>query len=442
MQKANHNLLKQITTKQLLLILFIAAFSIRLAYIFSVDTSNILNETDSRQYLTFAEEIIEQGISVTNIKVKTDIAGWWGILGPGCPLIIALSLNVFGYNFLPIFILNAIFTSLIVIILYFIGREVFSEKVGIASAIWAIFYYNYWKHSPLLFKESLVYLLLPATVLFIIREIKQKRITSNLFISIFSYIYLIHTDERYVVYSVVFFFAYVFLTRKGINPGIKKAGIWAMGVLLLMIPWLIRNYVVYDQVVILTERTTRITCKLWGDNLGEKHGYSVKKQPPTSALIDSIGRGEMQEDVRGNLLLNIKEGLESGIRPYTFGPIEKYYRAFINFWRPTYFSPSYINSGWRFRHWSLRHNLLGLFLYGVFLPFYAVAIFFLLKNRNSIGIFIFTLPLVQMFIHVMLILTLERYRSPIDCFVVCIGLWVILFFKDTIIAKKCSNKVS
>ena len=89
---------------------------------------------------------MNQGITVEDIGVKKDIAGWWNIIGPGYPLIIAASLLIFGQVYFPLFLLNALFTSLTIIVLYKLVIEITKNRlIAFFILIWGLFYINYYK---------------------------------------------------------------------------------------------------------------------------------------------------------------------------------------------------------------------------------------------------------------------------------------------------------
>lgn len=425
--------INSVNEKNLLLILFITAFVIRLFYIYFTYDPNFINEGDNLQYLTFAEEIIDQGIFVPNLEVKNDTAGWWGILGPGYPLIIAFFIILFGKTFFPVFIFNAILTALTVIVLYNLSKELTKNSiVSISVALWGVFYINYLKYTPYLLKESVVYLLLPLVILLIIREVNSReRITKSIIFAVLTYTYLIHTDERYFTYFPFLTVPYLFHVKK--NPSLYsiKIAIWIFGVLLLMVPWLIRNYQVYDQFVLLTERTTKITA-LFGaekiENQAEIMNYSSNlSRQEYDTVIDSLKNGYEVTSITDKELKSIKWGLQNGLTPYKYSTFEIYFYGFIDFWRPFYFSPNYINDGFRPQQWSLSHNFVSILFYGIFLPFYFTGIIYLIYKRNNLLLlFLVLLPFVQTFIHIVVGNVLERYRNPVDFIVVIVGLWFLI----------------
>ena len=181
-------------------------------------------------------------------------------------------------------------------------------------------------------------------------------------------------------------------------------------VTLLMVPWGIRNFRVFHQIVILTPRTTAITSKLWGENLAKEASHFSDVE----AKI-----GHMQSRYKSG----IDFGNQYGITPREYGKNESRIFAFFHFWQPTFFKPTFIQYGFRGIKWSLKHNIVSLLFYGIFLPFYIIGMFLLYKRKLFIGLYLAFIPLIHILIHAYMVWPLERYRSPVTFIVVMIGIW-------------------
>jgi len=222
---------------------------------------------------------------------------------------------------------------------------------------------------------------------------------------------LIHTDERYIVYGP-FILAFIILVLKG-RYGLQKAGIWLAILLISMVPWTLRNYKQYGEVVILTPRTTAFTSKLWGTDIAKLHFSN--------------------EETRQNLTDVFKErayqaARQYGVQPRLYGRYERYYKAFIHYWQPTHFRLTFIQDGFRPVKSSLLSNLNGIFFYGIFLPFYLAGLVLAIVKRNGLMLFLAILPLVHSLIHTIMIWPLGRYRFVMDFLVLIVALWFIKIY--------------
>jgi len=335
------------------------------------------------------------------------------IVGPLLPILGALFIRLFGDIIIPFFVYNIIVTSLMVPVFYYLGKEIFNKKLGWFLAIWGVFFIEAYKYSPHILKEPTLFLFVPLTLFFIISSIKREaqRIKYLLFASL-SFAFLIHTDERFFVYFPVFILFFLFIKPLTLFSFTKFASLWIVFVFLLMLPWGIRNFMVFDQVVILSPRTTAITSKLWGDNLAAVASHFSDKEAQQKLI-----------DLRHNRAIQF--GAHYSLYPREYGKLEAQSRAFINFWQPTYFRPTFIQYGYRPMKWSLRHNVASILFYGIFLPFYIIGFFVLINLKKYLALAVAIIPIIHSFLHAYMVWPLERYRSPVTFIVVMIGIWLL-----------------
>jgi len=335
------------------------------------------------------------------------------IVGPVIPVIIALFILLFKDPIIPFFIYNIIITSLMIPVFYYLGKEVFNEKVGWFLAIWGIFFIEAYKYSPHILKEPTLFLFVPLTLLLLIKSIKGGNSFKSLLFASLSFAWLIHTDERFIVYSPVFIVFFLFKKPFITRTFVMQTSLWTLLVVLLMLPWTIRNFLVFDQVVLLTPRTTAITSKFWGEDI--------------SAAAAHFSSDEIRErTIDGRYDSAMDFGQQYGISPREFGKIEARLRAFKNFWQPTFSKPTYIQYGYRIQKWSFRHNALSMLYYGIFLPFYIIGTFILFRRKLYLPLFIGIIPIIHSLMHAYMVWPLERYRSPITFIIVMIGIWAAM----------------
>jgi hypothetical protein len=348
-------------------------------------------------------------------------------IGPVIPFLVALFTKLFSNPILPMFIYNILVTSIVVIILFFLGKEVFSRRIGWLFALWGMFYMDYFKYTPHVIKEPTLFLFLPLTLYLLIKSVKNNNNIKYLILSSLTFILLIHCDERFFIYYPIFAFCFFIVKPFNLKKATIASLIWVGLVITFMIPWTLHNYKTFGQVVILTPRTTAITSKLWGSAIIETHFSNNEKR---------IAEYNSRLNLKNNE--PIKKLTKS---PYQYQGFELYKKAFINYWQPVFFNLTFIQYGSRIQMWSLKHNLLSLIFYGIFLPFYMIGLFLLIKKSHFIGLYIGIIPLIHSLLHTYMVWPLERYRSPVTFIVVLIGLWSI-FHLHEIIKKRISQKSS
>lgn len=411
-------------------LLFIFAFSLSFRVIYSyiyLSTFGLETGFDPADYIYFAKSILKQGWLVLEINDSNPF-----VIGPGYPLLIALSHYISSsspYGF--IIAINILLNSLVPVIIYFLGVQIFQNRViGYISSIWAVFYVHFIRYSPFLAKENIVFFLFPLCILLLLK-IKRKQPHPLYFLGwVVSYTFLIHTDERYFFYFP--FFIGFLLFPKCRSSDLKNSSILMGGVILLMLPWLYRNYQVYNRPVILTERTTKFTDKMLGyktpANPYRKEkisSYNRKYLPLYEAKRDSILTG-YQVNRRG---IKFIEGMEEGVRqgkiPYTYSPAQDFWHDFKEMWRPVQFKGEYIANGYRYRPaWKITSNLIYGLQYGLLLPFFVLGVLKIgsLKNWGT-GFFLLLLVGIHTVIHVFLAHGLQRYRVPVDPIIILFAFW-------------------
>jgi len=186
-----------------------------------------------------------------------------------------------------------------------------------------------------------------------------------------------------------------------INGRIKGIIIWVFTVVLLMMPWTIRNYKLYGQVVIISHRTTPFTSKLWGKDLYHMKFFTEDPGNANKNTSSEVVKGSNKE-IEGSLKKSGKSTL--------------YINTFLNTWRPAFFWPVEVKYSWwdqpRNQVWSMRHNLVSLIFYGIFLPFYLIGLIMLIIKKNPFMVFICILPVINSLLHTYLVMPEERYRYP------------------------------
>jgi hypothetical protein len=393
--------------KQTLLVVFLFAFLLRgLFVIFKYNSTGATDWSDDWEYLSMGRQIADGNWSPV-IDENTYMQ-----VGPILPMLVAIGIKIFGNPNLFVFIYNIVITSLVVPLLFYLGKELFSRKVGFLLAAWGIFYIDYFKYNPHLLKEPTVFFFLPLTLFLMVKAIRVKNSLFFLLLSAVSFAWMIHADERYLFYFpilIVMFFLFVPFRLKHM---FQTVTVWTGFIFIFMLPWGIHNYNVFGQVVVISPRTTAITSKFLGDDISNLN-FSKKEN-------FSVYEYELNRYQTGN------HYTKYGIAPREYKGMELYARSFVNFWQPAFFKGTFIQFGARFQKWSLAHNLCGILFYGIFLPFYIVGIFLLFREKYTLGFFIAIIPVLHSFLHTYMIWPLERYRSPIVFIVVMIGWYSIV----------------
>ncbi len=399
-------------------------FILRLTVALLTFSENQINSwADSKEYLWFGEQF-----ALGNFNPHWDVEDHGLVVGPFVPILIAFFIKLFGSPMWPFFIYNCLVTSFLPCVIYLVGKNIYSRKVGLFSAFWSMLYPDFFRFNVQLLKEPTVYLFLPLAVLLVILSIKNKNKIIYIVGSSTSFSILMHADPRYLFFTPIILLPYLFIESPLIDR-FKKISAWIAICLFLSTPMLIRNYNIYGEIIFVSPQTIAITNKLWKSNV-EPYNKSFLEQKLQIGIknFDSDEFEAAEDKYYEKRLENaLRESSGKGRTPYKYGDYEKYLMAFKHYWQPIFFSPNYLYLGFRYQKWSIRHNFSSLIFYGIFLPFYFIGIYLTIRKKDLFAIYIAIIPLFHSIMHTYALIPLERYRSHINFCIIIISLWAMSY---------------
>lgn len=387
--------------KNLVIALFLMAVFTRLVFVYFDFQANATSK--------YADDWLYLGLG------ELFAGGTWNehmIVAPLIPIVVSFWFLLFGSAITPMILYNVIIGASSVPVYYYLGKEVFNRKVGWILALWGVFNIETFQYYARILKEPSLFFFLPLSLLFLYRSISRPFEWKNILMASVAFALLIHTDERFLVYAP--FFAALFLFPKNALSGIKLKPmiLWASLIILLMLPWTMRNFTVYDQLVVLTPRTTAFTSKVWGDNI-QGMNFEGETGMKRSANVIKERKNAYKE--------------EFGKAPRLYGTTEARVRALLYFWQPTLFSVTYISYGHRPQGpWTLSRNLVSILLFGIFIPFYFLGLIMLVKRKQFLVFLIALIPVLHSLLHAYMVWSLPRYRHPVLFVIVMVGIWAAI----------------
>lgn len=470
--------LNNLSDKQILIGIFIISLIIRLGFgIYTFQQTGTSDFCDDWDYISFARNINSQGIFVPDISKLYSNSH---LNGPGFPAIIALFFKIFGETYWPIIIFNAILSALIPILIYYLGKICFNKKVGLWAAMWGIFFVSHFYKVHHVLREILNNFIFLSLIILFIKVLNEKKISYKTILLPIVYTFLIHVDERFFTYFPFLALCFLIFNKTGFKSAINKSVIFVSLTIILMLPWLVRNYNVYGRVVILTEMTARFTDQLFGyndsgylredeilkQNAESIHKFTLKtfdyymdpqeseqKSRLNSLLKDyDINQGgvlgqnssekekvEFAKTEIDSIMVGFKAkpsffgsstiyyilgGLKYKLIPHKFSYWERRWVEFKEYFRPFRLTLGYIGDGFRFQvMWSFKHNFSLALTYGILLPFFIIGVYYVFKLKNKYGLILLIMILVHMIIHVFLEHVRNRYRFPTDPFIIIIAFY-------------------
>jgi hypothetical protein len=403
---------------------------LRIAYAYFLGWKQI-TIGDALSYNNYALAILGQQDWLTNPAFPGDYRA------PAYPLFLALIYKLFGpENFLAVYISQAIISVLTAYYIYRLSASLFGDKPAFLAMLWAGCYVFYIWHVGMLYRENLIFFLMIFSFYELWMYLRSKRRvhslrSSRLWKFLIAFAILVHTDARYLFYLP--FFSVLFLTYGGFWSGLRQYA-WAMGIFaVLLVPWTVRNYVAYDGFVLINTRTLDLRGLDKRDPIAAKRLDALRK---TRSITQSTGVNKNEiypdEEERSLIMQGMNpnkrpieeiDAIRDGARPASAFPARKWYWL-VSLWRPAKFKGDYLPypTATFEEKWSQKHNVAGIVSYGLLLPFMLYGIFRLIRERRTIWVFLVLPIVVQTLLHVLL-WARNRYRMPIDSFVIILAMF-------------------
>jgi len=425
--------------KQKFLLLALLAFLLlRLAAVCYIHGQVPLEKDfDATQYNNYALTILKGPAWLRS----ADFLG--SVREPVYPVFLALIYFIFGKeNFMAVYIIQALINTFTVFIIYKFTFKLFGKKAAYWALFWSGFYVYYIWYAGLLYREILLYCLV-VSLFYLLhkrlsncetgkrnsRYVKEGRGSEyskfrgggSIFVISLLYFTLIYTDSRYLYLLCPILIIMVIYTS--IRKGIRDFCIFLCIVILLSIPWVVRNYATYDDFLLIS------TCHFKpGINIieGFRHRGAGIQLPDQ---IRPSGDPEFPREKERRL---VKKGLNPNNRsPQELYAIKKDVYPICAYWEKRWF---FLKMMWRpfllhgiydvgpgFRIRTLRHNIASTVCFGLLLPFALVAAIRLIITKNRAACLLLLLPI---FLHTLIHVFARgeiKYRIPTDSFLIMLG---------------------
>lgn len=415
-----------------LLLFLILFFSIRILFSFTIGGEGIIQ--DGVSFNSYALAILNQ----PDWLIDPDFYGHYR--PPVYPLFLAVIYYVFGLeNIYMVYFMQAILSTMTVYYIYKLASSIFNKNEALLAFYWAGIYIFYIRFVGWIYRETLVTFLMIYLIyhlwLFFDRKNKVNFLKNiDIWKFIIAFILLLHTDARYLAY--IPFLLILFVIYEGFYRGIKYCSVVFIILVLMIIPWTIRNYIAYEGFVLINTRTLDMTQNKASirlellnlkeiNNVAESASFAKRfnKNYPSESERILIKRGENPNnrlDHEIQLIMNDVYPATSYINRKLYY-LKRMLYPFRFWWDYSPFPMAKLNPPW-----SLRNHLITIPLYGTLIPFMFIGIFQLIK-KNFKAVWILVIPIfLQVLIH-FFTFGMLRYRIPIDAFIIILGCYGIQY---------------
>lgn len=315
---------------------------------------------------------------------------------PFYPAALSAVYFVFGHSYLAVRVAQSILGALTVFLIYLVGREAHSDKVGIAAASLCAVYPSYVVLTKFLFTEGLfTFLLVLSAYLFM--KLKKRMLARTAILLGVTLGALTLTRSSAIMLPLFYVTLLYFILPK---DRIKKVS--ALSALILVFylaaiaPWVYRNSVVHQKAVLISAN-------------GGLNFYQA--QSPVEGKIF----GKVPDDEVIGLSREIPDEIDrdrflfaQGFKKVVSSPMTA---AKLAFMRSLFY--------WGFFDWETQTGVEYNYIYGFILPFFIFGLILGLKDLKNFGILIGVIA--YFFLIILVSQGTVRYRLPTEGFLFVIG---------------------
>jgi 4-amino-4-deoxy-L-arabinose transferase-like glycosyltransferase len=365
--------------KRKILILFFSAFLIRFAFILTL--KNQFYFDDEYEYFKMVQNFLSGKGLILSENLKA-------FRPPLYPFILSILYSL-KFNLLGIRIFQAILSSLTVVFIYLLGKEVFDEKTGFFSSLISAFYPFFIFYTGFLLTETLFVFFIVLTFFYLVKIVGENRnlsLKAGILMGLSAL-----TRPNIQLFFPVSIFHILFLKDKW-----KKILLFSAGFCIVLMPWIIRNYRIFHKFI---PGTTMGGWVFWEGNNPYSEGGPCSYFPEGILEIEEIQRDKILYKMTFKV---IKEN------PKRFLFLMK--NKFKRFW-------NIVPNATEFER-KILYRFISVFSFGIMMPFFIIGFFISIKNKKAL--FFHTLIIFFTIFH-MFFLASIRYRLPIEPFYIILS---------------------
>ena len=413
--------MKKLTYNNKIIILVFVFFIVKIIYCIMFGWNEIPEYSDGISYNNYANEILKSDSWINSKDFYGDFRP------PGYPLFLAFVYSIFGTNnFIAVYVIQCLLNVVSIVYIYMLALKLIDKKVAVMSIVFSGMYYYYYYYAGMILRESVVQLCVISIFYHFYTILVEKHENifkkKDVYMFVVAYVYLVHTDAKYMFYFPFFIIIYLHykINKKQITNLIKIVCL----ISLLMVPWIIRNYFVYDKFVLVNTRTLdryaeRLLSKMKKSDEPKKENFDSVENFPTEEERILVKSGIGIEKYSKNEIYLIRNDVYP---PKTY--IEKSIYRFKEMWFPVRFSCDYDFWPPRCRlPYSNKHNAVSIVWYFTIFPFFVAGMIIAIVKKNKKIIYIIFPIFIHALLHIITMFGKERHRIQIDSFIIILAMF-------------------
>ena len=377
--------------------IFLIAFSLRVWFIENYTAPLVGDEVG---YNSLAVSLLEGKGYVNSQGIPT------AHRSPGYPLFLYIIFYFFGRDYFIVRIIQAIIDSILCILIYYLGRKLFDNKVGFLAAILASIHLGFIAQPAKILTEGLATFLLFIAIIFFLKS-KQNchRKTYYSLTGIFIGLCCLVRPSFIIIFPLFGSMIIYDLLKKtfSFKTVIKILLIYLMSFMVIILPWAIRNYKVFHAFVPLTTTQGRTLYESYHPVNGKIYGI-VPTDEVTKKAESFSSEIEKNDFLTKETISLIKND------PFVFFKLIGLKMAY-------FLSPF---------DWELIQNkAIYNYLYVFYFPFFLIGFFLFFYRFNELSQLY--LPIIGVFITVLVYLGIPRFRLTIEPYMIILSSSAIIY---------------
>jgi 4-amino-4-deoxy-L-arabinose transferase-like glycosyltransferase len=225
--------------KQLPLVIVILALVIRFGASMFFTSLNAEPQKDERIFTKIAWNLATGNGYSLNGEIPT------ARRPPAYPLLIAGVFSIFGKSWVAARVVNVIMSAITIWVIYLIGCRLFNKTVGTIAALISAFYPAFIQYSLRLYSDTFFVFILSIVILLFI-HIYESPDTLKMMLVCGVLIGMAILTRSELLFFIPFVFIWTYLLYRRFLPALRAFAIILIPLLLIVGPWLIRNYIILD----------------------------------------------------------------------------------------------------------------------------------------------------------------------------------------------------
>ena len=320
---------------------------------------------------------------------------------PFYPFFLSIIYRFFGHSYIAVKIIQSIIGALSCVFIFLIARRIHSAVLGILSSSISIFYLPFIKSAERLLSEPVFTFLLLLIVFYLLKMQEDKRIRNCIIVGLLSGIALL-TRNMAILFPFFMLPVFIYSERGCFRNILKKYVVILLFFGLSISPWIIRNYKVHHR-FIPSSAEGGIAFYVSYFPPGGVYGFSGASDPAVGEVYSKIQSPALRNEFLFKKTLDFIVNNPKKVIVLEFKKI-------LYLWAPF--------------DWEIVEGRWFNFPYVIMLPFFALGLFFVLKEFMKF--YPVLLPIIYVQIMTLIFYGSPRFRLPIDPYIFIIAMLGIL----------------